>query len=99
MNTQTGKPTERDVVVHVTFAAANQPYNQKFPASATLAEVLTSAMTFFGIHTDGTSRYFLLAAGSEQDPGTTVSVLAEGQPGQSRSIKLSLRTETTSGSR
>lgn len=86
-----------DVEVHVTFAAANKPYNHKYEAIATISAVLQGAMTFFEIQTDGTSRYFLLAGGNEQDPNTTIGALAEGGPGHSHSLKLSLRTETTSG--
>lgn len=86
-----------DVEVHVTFAAANKPYNHKYEATATISAVLQGAMAFFGIQTDGTSRYFLLAGGNEQDPGTTVGSLAEDGAGHSHSLKLSLRTETTSG--
>lgn len=86
-----------DVKVQVTFAAANKPYNHKYEATATFSAVLEDAMAFFEIQADGTSRYFLLADGNEQDPNTTVGSVAEERPGHSRSLKLSLRTETTSG--
>jgi hypothetical protein len=86
-----------DVEVHVTFAAAGKPYNHKYEATTTIATMLQDALTFFGIQTDGTTRYFFLADGDEQDPTTTVGAIAEAGPGHSKSIKLSLRTETISG--
>jgi len=89
---------QKDVEVHVTFAAAGKPYNHKYDPTTTIATVLQDALTSFGIHSDGTSRYFFLADGDEQEPDTTVGAIAEAGPGHSRSIKLSLRTETISGS-
>ena len=86
-----------DVEVHVTFAAAGKPYNHKYEPTTTISTVLQDAMTFFGIHTDGTTRYFILTGGDVQEPGTTVAAIAEAGPGHSRSIKLSMRTETISG--
>lgn len=95
MTEKTNGPHE--VQVHVTFAAANQPYNSRYDATATVAEVLEAAMSFFDIQTDGTSRYFLMAGGNEQAPTVMLGALAEEGPGHSRSLKFSLRTETTSG--
>lgn len=94
----TEKPNgKEDVKVHVTFAATGKPYNHKYEPTTTISTVLQDAMTFFGIQTDGTTRYFVLAGGDEQEPGTTVGAIADVGPGHSRSIKLSLRTETISG--
>lgn len=98
MSTKTEKPQGLDdVQVHVTFAAAGKPYNHNYDADTTIVTLLQDALAFFEIGTDGTSRFFLLAGGNEQDPNTTVGSLAEGGHGHSRSLKLSLRTETTSG--
>lgn len=99
MNAQAEKPCGNDdVVVHATFAAANKPLNEKFSSTTTVATVLEVVMTFFKITSDGTTRYFFVANGDEVDPNTTVGQIAEDGPGLSRSIKLSLRTETISGS-
>lgn len=99
MNAQAEKPQPKDdVVVHATFAAATKQFNEKFSAATTIATVLMSVLAFFNIESDGTTRYYLVANGDEQEPGATVGDIAEDGPGHSRSIKLSLRTETISGS-
>jgi hypothetical protein len=99
MNAQAEKPHgNADVVVHATFAAATKPFNEKYGPTTTIATVMADVLAFFKIQTDGTTRYFFLANGDEQDPNTTVGAIAEDGPGHSRSIKLSLRTETVSGS-
>ncbi|WP_392544211.1 hypothetical protein [Oryzobacter telluris] len=99
MAAKVDKPPKQDgVVVHATFAAAPKPYNEKYSEATTISKVMEDALAFFEIQTDGTTRYYFVANGDEQDPGTTVGEIAEDGPGQSRSIKLSLRTETISGS-
>ncbi|PWN02571.1 hypothetical protein DJ010_12715 [Nocardioides silvaticus] len=99
MNVQAEKPrTEDDVVVHATFAAATKQFNEKFTSATPLATVLAAVLAFFNIESDGTTRYFFVANGDEQDPSTTVGAIAEDGPGHSHSVKLSLRTETISGS-
>ncbi|QWC86568.1 hypothetical protein KLP28_07830 [Nocardioidaceae bacterium] len=98
MNTQSVTSHDRDVVVHATFAAATKQFNQKFTSDASIGQVLAAVLAFLNIESDGTTRYFFVANGDEQDPGTTIGAIAEDGPGHSRSIKLSLRTETISGS-
>lgn len=99
MDAQAEEPNgDDDVVVHATFAAATKPLNEKFSSTTTVATVLEVVMTFFKITSDGTTRYFFVANGDEVDPNTTVGQIAKDGPGHSRSIKLSLRTETISGS-
>lgn len=99
MNAKAEKPQAKDdVVVHATFAAATKQFNEKYSSTTTIATVLTAVLAFFNIQSDGTTRYFFVANGDEQDPATTVGDIAEDGPGHSRSIKLSLRTETISGS-
>lgn len=99
MTAQVGKPhSNDDVVVHATFAAATKPFNEQYGSTTTIATVLQDALAFFTIQTDGTTRYFFIANGDEQGPSTTLGEIAENLPGHSRSIKLSLRTETISGS-
>ena len=93
------KPHGNDeVVVHATFAAATKQFNEKYSSTTTIATVLQAVLTFFAIQSDGTTRYFFVVNGDEQDPNATVGEIAEDGPGHSRSIKLSLRTETISGS-
>lgn len=99
MDAQSEKPKGRDdVVVHATFAAASKPFNEKFSSTTTVAAVLEVVMTFFKITSDGTTRYYFVASGEEVNLDTTVGQIAQDGPGHSRSIKLSLRTETISGS-
>lgn len=99
MNTHAEKPQAKaDVVVHATFAAASKQFNEKYDSTTTVATVLDAALAFFTVQTDGSSRYFFVAHGDELDPTTTVGEIAQEGPGHSRSIKLSLRTETISGS-
>ena len=99
MTTQAEKPqTKDDIVVHATFAAATKKFNERVDSSATIATVLEAVLEFFKIQSDGTTRYFFVANGDELDPNKTVGDIAEDGPGHSRSIKLSLRTETISGS-
>ena len=99
MNAQAEEPTGNDdVVVHATFAAATKQFNEKYSSTTTIATVLAAVQTFFEIVTDGTTRYFFVYEGVEQDPSTTVGAIAKEGPGHSPSIKLSLRTETVSGS-
>lgn len=87
-----------DIVIHATFAAATKQFNEKYSSTTTIATVLAAVLAFFNIQSDGTTRYFFLANGDELDPNTTVGQIAEDGPDHSRSIKLSLRTETISGS-
>lgn len=99
MDPQVKKPNgSDDIVVHATFAAASKPLNEKFGSTTTVATVLEVVMAFFKITSDGTTRYFFVTNGDEVDSNTTVGQIAEDGPGNSRSIKLSLRTETISGS-
>lgn len=99
MNAKPEKPEPKDdVVVHATFAAASKQFNEKYSSTTTIATVLAAVLTFFEIESDGTTRYFVVANGDEQDPSTTVGDIVGDGPGHSRSIKLSLRTETISGS-
>jgi len=99
MNTQPDEPRSNDfVVVHATFAAATKQFNEKYSSTTTVATVLAAVQTFFEIVADGTTRYFFVYDGVEQDPSTTVGAIAKEGPGHSPSIKLSLRTETVSGS-
>ena len=93
------KPNGNDeVVVHATFAAATKKFNEKYDSTTTTATVLAAVLAFFGIQSDGATRYFFVANGDELDLNTAVGQIAEDGPGHSRSIKLSLRTETISGS-
>jgi hypothetical protein len=95
MNTTAESPTESgEIDVHVTFAAAKGPYNNKYAPNATAATVLQDALNAFKIQTDGTTRYFFILDGTEVNLTVTIGALA----GHSHSIKLSLRTETISGS-
>jgi hypothetical protein len=99
MNAQAEKPSGNDdVVVHATFAAATKQFTEKYSSTTVIGTVLTAVLAYFKIQSDGISRYFFVANGDELDPNTTVGQIAEDGPGQSRSIKLSLRTETISGS-
>src|SRR4051812_44025702 len=98
MNAQAETPHGNDVVVHATFAAATKQFNERFTSDTSIATVLVAVLAFFNIESDGTTRYFFVANGDEQDPGTTIGAIAEDGPGHSRSVKLSLRTETISGS-
>lgn len=99
MNAQVEKPHGNDdIVVHATFAAATKQFNEKYDSAITMATVLAAVLAFFKIESDGTTRYFFVANGDELDPNTTVGQIAGDGPGHSRSIKLSLRTETISGS-
>lgn len=98
MDAQSEKPKGRDdVVVQATFAAAAKPFSEKFSSTATVAAVLEVVMAFFKITSDGTTRYYFVANSEEAALDTTVGQIAEDGPGHSRSIKLSLRTETISG--
>lgn len=98
MNAQAEKSHGNDdVVVHATFAAATKRFNEKFNSTATIATVLAAVLAFFDIASDGTTRYFFVCNGDEQDPIATVGQIADDGPGHSRSIKLALRTETISG--
>lgn len=99
MNAHAEKPHGNDdVVVHATFAAATKQFNEKYSSTTTIATVLAAVLASFHIQSDGTTRYFFVANGDELDPNTTVGQIADEGPGHSRSIKLSLRTETISGS-
>lgn len=96
MTTNAQAPHDNDSIeVHVTFAAAKGPYNNKYAPAAQLSTVLQDALNEFKIQTDGTTRYFFVVDGTEVDLTITVGALAGG----SHSIKLSLRTETISGSK
>lgn len=92
-----GTNAAETVVVHVTFAAASRPYNHNYSRTATIADVIRDAIASFGIHTDGTTRYYLVFASVEQPDGETLGSLAETDAEHSGSLKLSLRTETISG--
>ena len=85
--------------IHITFAAATEPFHHKYAATSTVASVLQDALAFFAIHADGATRYFLISDGSELDPNTAIGAIAEAGHGHSHSVKLSLRTETISGTR
>jgi hypothetical protein len=99
LNAHAEKPHgDDDVVVHATFAAATKQFNERYSSTTTIATVLTAVLAFFNIQSDGTTRYFFVANGDDLDPNTTVGQIAADGPGNSRSIKLSLRTETISGS-
>lgn len=85
------------IEVHVTFAAANKPYHEKYEPSATIDEVLRDALSKFEIDTDGTTRYYLVFSGTEASGTQTVGQLANNPTGHERALHLSLRTETISG--
>ena len=61
--------------------------------------VLTDAERHFEVTTDGTTRYYLFAAGQEVSPSTTLRDLlhAGGQDSHEHKLTLKLRTETISG--
>jgi hypothetical protein len=99
VNAHAEKPHgNEDVVIHATFAAATKPFNEKYSSTTTIATVLAAVLAFFNIESDGTTRYFFVGNGDELDPDITVGQIADDGPGHSRSVKLSLRTETISGS-
>ena len=81
------------VHVQVTFAVASGPYNHRYPANATIATVLQDALAFFDLSSDGTTRYYVVFNGTEQNGSETIGSLI----GQVQSLKLSMRTETISG--
>lgn len=89
----------------VTFAAAPGPYHHQYRAEVAAEKVLTDALAFFEISTDGTTRYYLLFKGQEV-PGTeTLGELIheehhnDHEHGHQHEIKFALRTETISGGR
>lgn len=84
-----------ELVVHVTFAAAAEPYNSKYPSTTTLGTVLKDALAAFKIVAEGTTRYYLVFNGIEQPDTQTLAALAATSHGNS--LKLSLLTETVSG--
>ncbi|RJS45265.1 hypothetical protein [Nocardioides cavernaquae] len=99
MNAKAEKPSGNDdVAVHASFAAATKQFNEKFSSVSSIATVLAAALTFFDIRSDGATRYFFVADGDELNPNVTVGEIAQDGSGHARSIKLSLRTETISGS-
>lgn len=84
---------EEDVQVHVSFAAAPDPFNHSYPDSTVAGTVLQNALANFGVTPDGATRYFFVFNGAELTGAETLASLIE----HGRSLKLSLRTETISG--
>jgi hypothetical protein len=88
------------IEAHVPFAASNKPpFDKSYAGDTTAQAVLTDAETYFGVSTDGTTRYYLFAAGQEVSASATLRDLlhANGGGEHEHKLTLKLRTETISG--
>jgi hypothetical protein len=88
------------IEAHVPFAASTKPpFDQSYPEETVAETVLGDAERYFQVTTDGTTRYYLFAAGQEVSPSTTLRDLlhAGGQGSHEHKLTLKLRTETISG--
>lgn len=88
------------IETHIPFAASDKvPFDRSYAEETAASTVLADAEKYFGVTTDGTTRYYLFAAGQEIAPATTLRELVHGngQDKHEHKLTLKLRTETISG--